>query len=179
MNEGASGAPRERYRLVIFDADGTLRRTTVSGQPCPHADGEWELIEGVRERLAELPGAVLFAVASNQDHVGYGLVDERTAHRLLLRMIETASGRSVAPSAVRYCPHRLEVDCSCRKPGAGMLRAILAHYAIAPEAALFVGDAEVDRQAAANAGVAFEWAHVFFRRAGAVSAQQSDSNNER
>ncbi len=157
------GSLNERYRLVIFDADGTLRRTTVKGQPCPHTDGEWELLEGVRERLAELPDDVLLGVASNQDHVGYGLVDDETAHRLLRRMLELASGRTVEARAIRYCPHRPEIACSCRKPEAGMLRAILEHYRVAPEETLFVGDAEVDREAAAKAGVDFAWAHEFFQ----------------
>ena len=31
-------------RLVVFDADGTLRRTTVPGQPCPRASDQWELL---------------------------------------------------------------------------------------------------------------------------------------
>lgn len=31
-------------KLIIFDADGTLRRCTVPGQPCPNKDGEWELM---------------------------------------------------------------------------------------------------------------------------------------
>jgi D-glycero-D-manno-heptose 1,7-bisphosphate phosphatase len=157
------GSPAKRYRVVIFDADGTLRRTTVQGQPCPHAADEWELLEGVRERIAELPGDMLFGVASNQDHVGYGLVDDDTAHRLLRRMMEMASGRTVRAAAIRHCPHRLEIACSCRKPEAGMLRAILEVYRVAPEDALFVGDAEVDRLAAASAGIDFEWAQVFFR----------------
>ena len=152
------------YKVVIFDADGTLRRTTVRGAVCPHAEDEWELIEGVVERVAALPASVSFGVASNQDHVGYGLVREDDAVGLLSRMIERATGRSVARAAVRLCPHRLDVVCACRKPEPGMLRDILRYYAVAPEEALFVGDSAVDRDAARRAGTAFEWAHVFFDR---------------
>lgn len=153
------------YRVVIFDADGTLRRTTVAGQVCPHADDEWELMDGVTERLAALPRDVSLGVASNQDHVGYGLVSDAAARRFLRCMLERASGRVVDPAAIQLCPHRLEVPCDCRKPAPGMLRAIVEHYGVAPREALFVGDSPVDRDAAQAAGTAFEWAHVFFRRA--------------
>ena len=151
-------------RLVIFDADGTLRRTLVAGQPCPHADGEWALIDGVRARVAALPREVRLGVASNQDHVGYGLLGARDAHRLLLAAIESASGRSVNPDAVRYCPHRLDVDCTCRKPAPGMLLDILALYAVSPSEACFVGNEDVDAEAAKRASVRFVWAHDFVRR---------------
>jgi hypothetical protein len=57
-------------RLIIFDADGTLRRTLVSGQPCPHAADEWTLLDGVRAYVSALPHDVYLGVASNQDHVG-------------------------------------------------------------------------------------------------------------
>lgn len=42
-----------------------------------------------------------------------------------------------------------------RKPAPGMLLAVCRHYAIAPERAVFVGDAETDAQAAEAAGTAF------------------------
>jgi D-glycero-D-manno-heptose 1,7-bisphosphate phosphatase len=151
-----------RYKVVIFDADGTLRRTTIAGQPCPHDDDEWELIDGVAERLATLPAHVALGVASNQDHVGYGLISDEAARRFLRDMLARATGRSVDPAAIQLCPHRLEVTCTCRKPEAGMLTAILAHYGVVPHEALFVGDSHVDREAAANAGTAFQWAVDFF-----------------
>jgi D-glycero-D-manno-heptose 1,7-bisphosphate phosphatase len=152
------------HRLIIFDADGTLRRTIVPGQPCPHGDDEWELFEGVPERLGELPEGTWFGVASNQDHVGYGLVTEGRVRSFLTAMIEGATGRRVPAGAIRFCPHRLEVPCACRKPAPGMLTAILSYYGAAPHEALFVGDSRVDREAARRAGVSFEWADRFFRR---------------
>jgi len=152
------------HRLIIFDADGTLRRTIVTGQPCPHDDDEWELFEGVIERLGELPEGTRFGVASNQDHVGYGLVTEGQVRRFLTAMIERATARSVPTEAIRFCPHRLEVPCACRKPAPGMLTAILSYYGAAPQEALFVGDSPLDREAARRAGISFEWADRFFGR---------------
>lgn len=151
-------------RLYIFDADDTLRRTRVRGQPCPRAPGEWELLPGVAERLHALPwgrGALL-GIASNQDQVGYGLLTEAMAHRLLVEMAEAAAGHRPPAEAVQLCPHRREVACACRKPGSAMLERILLHYRVPAARALFVGDAPSDREAARRAGVRFRWARDFF-----------------
>lgn len=151
-------------RLIVFDADGTLRRTLVPGQPCPRHPREWALIEGVRERLQREPPDVEFAVASNQDQIGYGLIDESMACEMLLDLLRMASGRRIAQEAVRYCPHRSDVACACRKPAPGMLLSLMDLYCVRPEETLFVGDGEVDRVAARRAGTRFAWANDYFER---------------
>jgi D-glycero-D-manno-heptose 1,7-bisphosphate phosphatase len=57
MKEHCPKEPSENIKLIIFDMDGTLRRTTVEGKPCPHAPGEWELLPGVREKFAGIARA--------------------------------------------------------------------------------------------------------------------------
>lgn len=165
MREDAGGT--DGVRLYIFDADHTLRRTTIEGKVCPHAPDEWELLPDVRERLAEIRwgrGGALLGVASNQDQVGYGHLTHQMAHRLLADMLREAVGEVEPAPAIRFCPHVLEVACECRKPGAGMLRDIVRHFGVRPDETLFVGDMELDRQAAEAAGVRFAWAWDFFRR---------------
>src|SRR4051794_40670065 len=77
----------DRYRLFIFDADDTLRRTTVPGRPCPWGPEDWELLPGVQEVLSAArwnhPGGPTMGIASNQDHVGYGHLSLETARDLL------------------------------------------------------------------------------------------------
>jgi D-glycero-D-manno-heptose 1,7-bisphosphate phosphatase len=154
------------YRLFIFDADDTLRRTTVPGKPCPHRPDEWALMPGVRELLREVswkePGAPRLGVASNQDQVAYGHLSLAMARELLRDLVRSATGFVPADAALQLCPHPLEVRCGCRKPRPGMLVAIMRHYAISPEDTLFVGNHDVDREAAARARTAFRWAQDFF-----------------
>lgn len=154
--------------LVIFDADGTLRRTTVPDQPCPRTDTQWELFPDVRPALAHIDWTrVHCGIASNQDQVGYGHLSAGTAYRLLAAALRAATGRPPRPGAVRFCPHVLEVDCPHRKPASGMLLAIMRTFATPPAQTLFVGDTDGDRLAAARAGVRFVAAHdCFARRAG-------------
>jgi D-glycero-D-manno-heptose 1,7-bisphosphate phosphatase len=154
------------YRLWIFDADDTLRRTTVPGQPCPRSSDQWELLPGVREAL----GAVAWSasagprlgIASNQDQVGAGLLALETARALLRDLAREAAGVTLPEPAIQLCPHALGVACDCRKPRPAMLQRIMAYYGIGAEETVFVGDSETDRAAAAAAGVHFLEARELF-----------------
>ncbi len=154
------------YRLVVFDADDTLRKTVVPGKPCPHGPGEWVLRPGVREVLQEVSWgerpAPHLGLASNQDHVAYGLLSLDMARRLLRDLAAAATGSVPADPALQLCPHPLEGTCECRKPQPGMLLSIMDYYGVEPAETLFVGDAEVDREEAARAGTAFMWASDLF-----------------
>ncbi|MGD8628680.1 MAG: HAD-IIIA family hydrolase, partial [bacterium] len=158
----------DKHKLIIFDADGTLRRTTVEGQPCPDAPGEWELIPGVKQKLSKIrwgspsQGAVGFGVASNQGGVERGYLSEDMARRLLEDMVAAVLDSKPEEGMVEYCPHSPDGGCGCRKPEPLMLQRLMARWGVRPEETLFVGDMESDRGAAENAGVDFQWAHEFF-----------------
>jgi D-glycero-D-manno-heptose 1,7-bisphosphate phosphatase len=161
---GVSGAG---YRLWIFDADDTLRRTTVPGQPCPRGPDEWELLPGVREALASIAwqrgDGPKLGLASNQDQVGAGLLTLSAARDLLRDLATAAAGVVLPDPALQLCPHALGVPCACRKPQPAMLQRIMAHYGIGADATVFVGNSEEDRGAAQAAGVAFLEARELFR----------------
>jgi D-glycero-D-manno-heptose 1,7-bisphosphate phosphatase len=148
-----------RYRLCIFDADDTLRRTTVPGQPCPRKANEWELLPGVREALAGLPWGrpegPRFGLASNQDQVGAGLFTAEEARGLLRDLARAATGTAPPDDALQLCPHALGVACDCRKPAPRMLRRIMELYDIGSRDTVFVGNSDADRGAALAAGVDF------------------------
>lgn len=157
----------EHPQLIIFDLDGTLRRTTVAGKPCPHAPGEWELLPKVKEtvlRIAREHPDIRFGTASNQDQVAYGWLTEQMARRLIEDVFAEAIGLDGATITIRFCPHAMDAGCRCRKPAPGMLLDVMRTCDIAPEATLFVGDAPMDREAAQAAGVSFAWAREFFDR---------------
>ena len=152
-------------RLIIFDADDTLRRTIVPGQPCPRAPGEWELLPGVAERLGRIrwgPEGTAMGIASNQDQIAYGLVSERMARTLLVETASAASGIAPDPTCVQLCPHTADAHCDCRKPAPGMLLRIMRHCGVSAAETLFVGNAAIDADAARRAGVRFAWARDFF-----------------
>jgi D-glycero-D-manno-heptose 1,7-bisphosphate phosphatase len=157
----------DRFRLIIFDADDTLRRTTVPGQPCPYAADQWELLPNVRDVLSRLPwtspGGPRLGLASNQDHVGYGHLTLETARSLLRDLAVAVTGIAPPDAALQLCPHPLGVQCACRKPKPEMLLSIMRYYGATPKDTVFVGDSETDRRAAEAAGIAFVPAAALFR----------------
>ncbi len=158
-------ALRALPRLLVFDADGTLRWTVNQGQPCPNAPGEWRLLPGVAETLRSLdwgPGGHKLGVASNQNGVALGYLSAPMARRLLRETVEEALGFVPEDAAIEMCTCPPDRHCPRRKPEPGMLRAILDRFGLRAEEALFVGDLEIDREAARRAGVAFAWAREFF-----------------
>lgn len=163
---GVSERKRETtLRLYIFDADGTLRRTTVEGLPCPNGPGDWELIPGVRERLSQIEwgtGRAHFGIATNQGGVGVGHLTFETAHALLVEMVEQAFAIHPPQGSIEICPHAPHLGCPCRKPQPEMLLRLMHRFKVRRSETLFVGDMERDQEAARRAGIRFMWAHDFF-----------------
>lgn len=155
-----------RTKLYIFDADGTLRRTTVPGQPCPNGPGEWELMPGVRERLAEIAwgpaGNAHFGIATNQGGVGLGYMRFEMAERLIVEMVERAFGMSPPAGSIEICPHAPHLNCPCRKPKPLMLTRLMRRFRAGRRETIYIGDMETDEEAARRAGANFIWAHEFF-----------------
>lgn len=155
----------QNIKLFIFDADGTLRWTTVPGQPCPNRPDQWRLMPNVKEILRRInwgQGGPMLGVASNQGGVAFGHLTEQMAYQLIKDMIVEAIGFLPPNTAIEMCVCPPEIDCNCRKPKPGMLFRIMSRFGIAPENTLFVGDIERDRESARRAGVRFMWAKDFF-----------------
>lgn len=170
-------------RVILFDADGTLRRCTVPGRNYPIDGSEWELFADVRPRLRACLQAnrrLAFGIVSNQGGVHSRKLAEDTARQLLEDTARAAFvnlGASAAgapcfpPWAVRYCPHSLQGNCLCRKPSPALLFETAAVFEspgatpIQRSECLYVGDLLTDMQAATNAGFHFAWACDFFGRA--------------
>lgn len=151
------------YHLIIFDADGTLRRCTVPGQPCPNQPGEWELLpyvaDDVRARIRE---NVHIGIASNQAGVGLGYMTEETARQLLIDMVVQMTGDEHPSVAIAMCTHTPRAGCACRKPAPGMLLELMKFFDVFPDDTLYVGDMESDEQAAKAAGCDFVYANDYF-----------------
>jgi HAD superfamily hydrolase (TIGR01662 family) len=152
-------------QLFIFDADGTLRHTTVSGKPCPDGPDEWQLLPGVRDTLSAIcwdQNGYSIGIASNQGGVACGYLTRESASRLLVDMVVSAVGYLPLRSYIELCTCAPIANCQCRKPAPGMLLRILEQSGVPADQALFVGDSEEDMEAAKRAGMHFSWAEDFF-----------------
>lgn len=156
------------YAALFFDADDTLRRCLIPGQPCPNKPGEYELLPNVRETLALYDWTkVGVSVVSNQGGVALGFLTEAMARFLLQETLALATGTPVGIKQVLLCPHAPRAGCDCRKPHSKLLVQAetfwhsqgLLH---GPGQCVYIGDQPTDQAAAQNAGIDFLWAHEFF-----------------
>ena len=140
-----------KYSLFIFDADGTLRETTIPKQPCPNTPEEWRLRPNVAKWFAEyMTISTRWGIASNQMGVKLGILSHDMAYQLLRDLADSLGG--VPAEAIKMCPDN---DPLRRKPAPGMLNEIMAFYHMRQSETLYIGDTDSDREAAAQAGVDF------------------------
>jgi len=150
-------------RLVIFDADGTLRRRKDGQNKAPLANDEWELMPGIEEAIESIRHLpITFGIASNQSCVGRGEITYSMALLFLIHLKHELN-LFVENNPIQMCPH-LPGICSCRKPQPGMLYAIMMYWEVSPSQTLFVGDSDTDAQAAMQAGVSFMFTKDFLEK---------------
>lgn len=150
--------PKWRKRAAAFlDRDGVLNRDT--GYVYRTEDFEW--LPGAREAIKNLNDAgFLVIVVTNQAGIARGLYSEEDMERLH-RWINAELERDGAHiDAFYYCPHHPTEGrgdyrrvCDCRKPAPGLLLRAMREWPIEPATSFFIGDKEIDMQAAAAAGV--------------------------
>lgn len=152
------------HKLLIFDADGTLRGCTIPGQPCPNKPDEWELLPQVKDVLStyDAPYDERFtAIVSNQGGIALGFINWWDAKKLL-----EVCGRQAFPARqqpiIYLCEHAPKAECHCRKPSPYMLLKAIKDRHVRLSDALYIGDQDSDREAAERAGIAFMWAYDFF-----------------
>jgi len=147
--------PFPGVKLLLLDLDGTVRRCTVAGQPCPKRRGEQELYPGTVDLINSYVAAgAKVAFVTNQGGIGLGYMtladfnDTMDEFKDLLGWTELD---------VFACTHRPDEGCACRKPGPRMLLDAMSEAGVGPEATLYVGDRPSDAEAARGAAV-----HKFF-----------------
>jgi len=142
-------------------------KCTKSGKQFREFAADWKWLPGRLEKLSQLKReGIRMAVATNQGGVAYGFLQKGTILAQLVLMCRLA-GIPVGGLYVCYThpkakleEYRMEDDR--RKPGPRMLLEAMADFETGPDETLYVGDLDVDEQAAKNAGIDFVWASSFF-----------------
>jgi D-glycero-D-manno-heptose 1,7-bisphosphate phosphatase len=162
--------------LYLFDLDGTLISSYMDN---PDKDYDtWEVLPGRKAMLNRLlMRGDIVCIVTNQGGVAFGFVTDSQADRKIadarirLGIAPVRSSGDPLPPQVYACyadergkpPWDNPADAARRKPSGAMIsEAIADHPDAAALGVFFVGDREEDRQAAQDAGVAFQWAHIFF-----------------
>lgn len=145
----ASHRGRAARPAVFLDRDGTLIRETGY---LSDADA-LELLPGVPRALRNLAQAGYpLIVVSNQSGIGRGMFSASRAHAVMARMRERLREQGVELTSIRFCPHRPEEDCACRKPRSGLLELAAEDLHLSLRDSVMIGDKLIDVAAGQNAG---------------------------
>lgn len=138
-------------KAIFLDRDGVINRQVVGGYVTRWE--EFSFLPGVLEALAELsllPYRLI--VVSNQAGVGKALMSRDDLLSITGRLVEELRARGARLDAFYYCPHRVEDNCSCRKPKTGLLRQAEQDWSLDLSECILIGDSPTDVQAAHAAG---------------------------
>ena len=143
-------------KLAIFDRDETL----IFDDGYTHEVSNLEWKPGVLDLLRFLTKRkILMAVATNQSGIGRGYFTSQDVDFFHKAINIYLQSHSIDELVFFVCPHsptlELANQCNCRKPKPGLLLDAIGHFGVSKEEAIFVGDKESDKNAAANAGIDF------------------------
>ena len=139
-------APRP---AVFLDRDGTL----VVERGYLSDPDDLELLPGVPEALRSLQASgYALVVVSNQSGVGRGLFSLGRVHAAMARLRVQLRAHGVELDSVRFCPHRPEEGCPCRKPRTDLIDAAARDLRLGLRDSAVVGDKLLDVATGHNAG---------------------------
>ena len=147
-------------RAIFLDRDGTINQTAGFIQ----RPEDFMLIDGAADAIKAINRAGYLAIViTNQPVIARGEVSLETLHMIHDKM-ETELGKEGAYlDALYYCPHHpdkgyegelleYKIDCECRKPKPGMIRAAAKKYNIDIRESWMIGDSWRDVEAGEAAG---------------------------
>lgn len=136
--------------FIILDRDGVINHADDLYVKSPE---ELTLISGSMEAIAKLNKAGFqVVVATNQSGIGRGFYDLNSLELIHAKLSQELAQFGGKIHEFFYCPHHPDDNCICRKPKPGMLSQIQKKYAINLADTFFIGDSEVDMQAAMTVG---------------------------
>ncbi len=133
-------------KLVILDRDGVINLD--SDAFVKNAD-EWIPIENSIKAIARLSRAgYLIAVATNQSGLGRGHFNQNDLDAMHDKMTQLVEAEGGSFATIKYCPHKPDEGCECRKPLPGLIDQIMEELSISDLSGCFmVGDSLRDLQA--------------------------------
>jgi D-glycero-D-manno-heptose 1,7-bisphosphate phosphatase len=139
-------------QAIFLDRDGVINQNRSD---YVRSWAEFQFLPGAIAAMGELSRAGLpLFVVTNQAIVNRGMIsreDLDEIHRRMVRIVRS-SGVAISLDAVRYCPHRPDENCYCRKPNPGMLISLAAEHGIDLARSYIVGDALSDIAAGQASG---------------------------
>lgn len=126
-----------KIRGVFFDRDGTINEDVGYVSKLEN----FKLIPGIKPALNLLMdmGFKLFIV-TNQSGVGRGIISQEALDTIHQKMFEEFHHDGIEFDGIKYCPHRPDDKCLCRKPQPKMIKDLAKKAHVDLKKSYFVGD---------------------------------------
>jgi D-glycero-D-manno-heptose 1,7-bisphosphate phosphatase len=128
-------------RFVVLDRDGTI----IEEREYLSDPEQVRLIPGVGAALREFQQLGLgLVVITNQSGIGRGFFDHAQLERVHDRLSELLDAEGVHLDGLYICPHKPDDNCTCRKPGLGLMEKAAKELRFSLENSIVIGDKACD-----------------------------------
>ncbi|OGC89129.1 MAG: hypothetical protein A2142_02140 [candidate division Zixibacteria bacterium RBG_16_48_11] len=143
-----------KAKAVFLDRDGTLiqERGHIS------VLGQVKFIKGAYTALRKLQNlGFKLIIVSNQSGVARGILTETEVQKVNRYILSELEKRAIKINRIYYCPHHPEYgnqrylrNCTCRKPGSGMVKQAQKRLNLSAKNSYVIGDKMTDIELAKN-----------------------------
>ena len=140
-------------KAFFIDRDGVINDDYIAYLREPADVRVYPYVAEAMKMIKEV-GYEIFIV-SNQSGIADGMITPEELENVS-RHIEKILQSQGAPIPRKwyYCPHKMDSDCSCRKPKPGLLLQAKEEFGVDISQSFFIGDRISDMECAAAAGCA-------------------------
>ncbi len=115
---------------------------------------EFFFVEGIKELLLTyIHQGYRIIVITNQRGIARGQISQKNFEEISHKMSNCLKEMGVPISAIYYCPHEVEENCSCRKPKPGLILAAVKDFNLDIKNSILIGDSMSDIEAGKAAKV--------------------------
>ena len=151
---------KHRQKCIFLDRDGTINKYVRFLR----TEDEMELLPGAAEAIRRINESEYLAVCiTNQPVVARGEVTFSRLDNINNKMHTLLGNEGAYLNGLYFCPHHpdkgfegevkeLKIECDCRKPKTGLVKAAAKRFNIDLENSWFIGDTYMDVQTGINAG---------------------------
>ena len=131
----------KKTKIIFFDRDGVIN----VDYRYVHKKEDFVWNEGIIDIMLFLSKLdYKFILITNQSGIGRGHYSEDDFHILTKWMESELQSRGISFLDIKFCPHKPEDNCICRKPKPYMLTQSIEKWSVDIEKSFFIGDNQTD-----------------------------------
>ena len=140
-----------RGPAIFIDRDGVINLRRPDDYVLDFS--QFLFVPGIRAALKQLASLRLpMIVISNQAAVGKGRLSASGLEEITAQMQQTLAEDGTVLNAAYFCTHRVDENCTCRKPKPELFYRAAQDFNIDLGRSIFIGDSQTDVLAARAAG---------------------------